>query len=77
MKALKGIDMAFIPMNLPYTMSVEEAAIATIAFEPKIAIPYHYRGKEGLSDVARFKTIVEANSPTVAVQLLNWYPEIK
>ena len=42
MKALKDIDMAFLPMNLPYTMTPEMVADAAIAFKPKILYPYHY-----------------------------------
>lgn len=41
MKALKGIDIAFLPMNLPYTMTPEMVADATLAFRPKILYPYH------------------------------------
>src|SRR5882757_9678350 len=44
MRALKNIDVAFICMNVPYTMTSEEAADAVKAFHPKVAIPYHYRG---------------------------------
>jgi L-ascorbate metabolism protein UlaG (beta-lactamase superfamily) len=42
MKALKDIDVAFLPMNLPYTMSPEMVADAAKAFRPKILYPYHY-----------------------------------
>jgi L-ascorbate metabolism protein UlaG (beta-lactamase superfamily) len=42
MKELKKIDIAFLPMNLPYTMTPEMAADAVKAFEPKIVYPYHY-----------------------------------
>ena len=42
MKALKDIDIAFLPVNLPYTMSPEMAADAARAFRPKILYPYHY-----------------------------------
>jgi gluconolactonase len=42
MKGLKNIDIAFLPMNLPYTMTPEMAADAAKAFEPKILYPYHY-----------------------------------
>ena len=41
MKALKGIDIAFLPMNLPYTMTPEMVADAARAFRPKILYPYH------------------------------------
>jgi L-ascorbate metabolism protein UlaG (beta-lactamase superfamily) len=42
MKKLKRIDIAFLPMNLPYTMTPEMVADAAKAFEPKILYPYHY-----------------------------------
>ena len=42
MKALKNIDVAFLPMNLPYTMTPAMVADAAIAFKPKILYPYHY-----------------------------------
>jgi L-ascorbate metabolism protein UlaG (beta-lactamase superfamily) len=42
MKKLKGIDIAFLPMNLPYTMTPEMFADAANAFKPKILYPYHY-----------------------------------
>ncbi len=42
MKQLKNIDIAFLPMNLPYTMTPEMVADAAKAFQPKILYPYHY-----------------------------------
>ncbi len=66
MKALQNIDVAFVPMNLPYTMDVEHAAEAVKAFKPKIVYPYHY----GESDVNAFKTMVGDASD---VRLLKWY----
>jgi L-ascorbate metabolism protein UlaG (beta-lactamase superfamily) len=42
MKALKGIAVAFLPMNLPYTMTPEMVASAARAFRPAILYPYHY-----------------------------------
>ncbi len=54
MKGLKAIDVAFLPMNLPYTMDVDHAAAAVKDFRPKIVYPYHYSG----SDVNAFKTMV-------------------
>lgn len=74
MRAMRDIDVALVPMNLPYTMSVEEAADAVLAFKPKTVIPYHYRGPGGLADVARFKELLAAGNPDIEVQLLNWYP---
>ena len=42
MKALKGITIAFLPMNLPYTMTPEMVADAALAFRPHVLYPYHY-----------------------------------
>ena len=42
MKQLKNIDIAFLPMNLPYTMTPEMVADAALAFRPRILYPYHY-----------------------------------
>ena len=74
MRALKNIDVAFVCMNLPYTMDVGEAADAVLAFKPKVVYPYHYRGKDGFSDVKRFKELVQAKDPAIEVRLVDWYP---
>jgi L-ascorbate metabolism protein UlaG (beta-lactamase superfamily) len=42
MKDLKNITIAFLPMNLPYTMTPEQVAQAAQAFHPKIVYPYHF-----------------------------------
>lgn len=69
MRALKNIDVAFVCMNLPYTMPPDEAADAVKAFHPKIVIPYHYRG----SDLAVFKKGLEGTG--IEVRELEWYPK--
>jgi L-ascorbate metabolism protein UlaG (beta-lactamase superfamily) len=74
MRALTDVDMAFIPMNLPYTMEVGKAAEAVLEFRPKKAVPYHYRGPDGLSDVNKFKQLVNTGDPSIEVLLLDWYP---
>jgi L-ascorbate metabolism protein UlaG (beta-lactamase superfamily) len=74
MRRLENIDVAFVCMNLPYTMDVAQAASAVNEFKPKIVYPFHYRGKNGLSDVESFKRQVEKESPNVEVRLRNWYP---
>jgi L-ascorbate metabolism protein UlaG (beta-lactamase superfamily) len=74
MRSLKNIDVAFVCMNLPYTMDVKEAASGVLAFKPKVVYPYHYRGKGGLSDVNEFKNLVNAGNPAIEVRLRNWYP---
>ncbi|MFT5890707.1 MAG: L-ascorbate metabolism protein UlaG (beta-lactamase superfamily) [Dokdonia sp.] len=73
MRALKNIDAAFVCMNLPYTMTEVSAADAVLEFAPKTIYPYHYRGTEGLSDVANFKTIVNKGNPAIKVVQLDWY----
>ncbi len=73
MRSLKNIDKAFVCMNLPYTMTVESAASAVLDFNPKNVYPYHYRGTEGLSDVDKFKTLVNQENESIDVILLDWY----
>jgi L-ascorbate metabolism protein UlaG (beta-lactamase superfamily) len=46
MKALEKIDVAFVCMNLPYTMPPSEAVECIAAFKPKVLFPYHYRGSD-------------------------------
>ena len=73
MRALNNIDVAFVCMNLPYTMEVDQAASAVAEFKPAIVYPYHYRGTNGLSDVEKFKTLVNESAPEVEVRLRAWY----
>lgn len=74
MRALQNIDMAFVPMNLPYTMSVEKAADAVLAFKPTKVYPYHFRTPTGFSDVVKFKQLVNAGNSNIEVVQLEWYP---
>jgi len=66
LKTLANIDVAFVPMNLPYTMTPEAAATWVKDFKPKIVYPYHYAE----SDVNKFKTLVGNASD---VRLRKWY----
>ena len=75
MRNLENIDVALIPMNLPYTMPVDQAAEGVLKFQPKKVIPYHYRGKNGLSDVEKFKSLVNSENKNIEVVLMDWYPE--
>ncbi|KAA9339063.1 MBL fold metallo-hydrolase [Hymenobacter busanensis] len=77
MRALKNIDVAFVCMNLPYTMDVQQAAQGVLAFKPGIVYPYHYRGQNGLSDVAAFQKTVNAANKKIDVRLRNWYAGAK
>lgn len=73
MSAIKNIDAAFLCMNLPYTMDVNDAAKATLIVQPKVIYPYHFRGKNGFSDLEKFKTLVAAQNTEIEVRILDWY----
>jgi len=68
MKALRNIDVAFVCMNLPYTMTPGEAAECVNGFKPKIVYPYHY----GQSNLQEFSSAVQG-TPGVEVRLRKWY----
>lgn len=70
-KALKDIDVAFLPMNLPYTMPPPETAACAKAFMPKILYPYHFRGQKTDELVAALK------GTGIDVRVLDWYPSAK
>jgi L-ascorbate metabolism protein UlaG (beta-lactamase superfamily) len=72
LKALKKIDVAFICMNLPYTMTTDEAADLVKAINPKVVIPYHYRAMPA-TDLNAFKAKLEGTK--IDVRLLEWYPK--
>ncbi len=67
MKALKNIAVAFLPMNLPFTMTPEEAAEAAKSVVPRIVYPYHYRG----TDLASFQKALEGSG--IEVRIRDWY----
>ena len=69
MRALKNIDVAFVCMNLPYTMTPAEAADAVKAFHPRVVIPYHDRG----TDTSIFQKDLQGTG--IQVRILNWYPK--
>lgn len=73
MRNLKDIDIAFVCMNLPYTMDINQAADAVLDFKPKIVYPYHYRGKPDMSDTKEFKELVNAKDVNIEVRLRDWY----
>ena len=64
MKALKDIDVAFLPMNLPYTMTPEMVADAARAFRPKVLYPYHY----GETDTAQLVELMK-DEPDIEVRI--------
>lgn len=71
MRALKDIDLAFVCMNLPFTMPAEAAASAVKEFKPKFVYPYHYRGRDGgTQDPQEFANLV---GDAAEVRLGAWY----
>lgn len=66
MKALTGIDIAFLPMNVPYTMTPEMVAHAAGLFSPKILYPYHY----GETDTAKLRKLL-AGETGIEVRVRN------
>ena len=74
MRNLQNIDKAFICMNLPYTMTIHSAANAVLEFKPKQVYPYHYRGNPDVSDVTKFKELVNEGNADIEVIQLDWYP---
>jgi L-ascorbate metabolism protein UlaG (beta-lactamase superfamily) len=64
MKKLTGIDVAFLPMNLPYTMTPEMVADAALSFKPKILYPYHF----GETDTARLVELL-TGAPSIEVRI--------
>ncbi len=67
MAALKNIEAAFLPVNLPFTMTPEEAAAAARAIKPKYLYPYHSRG----SDLSILSKALEGSG--IEVRLRDWY----
>jgi L-ascorbate metabolism protein UlaG (beta-lactamase superfamily) len=66
MKGLKNIDIAFLPMNLPYTMTPEMVADAAKAFKPKILYPYHF----GETDTSKVVNLLKG-TPEIEVRIRN------
>ena len=71
MRALENIDLAFVCMNLPFTMDANAAASAVSEFAPTYVYPYHYRGRDGgTQDPESFAKMVGSE---VEVKFGDWY----
>jgi L-ascorbate metabolism protein UlaG (beta-lactamase superfamily) len=64
MKGLKNIDIAFLPMNLPYTMTPEMVAEGAKVFKPKILYPYHF----GETDTSKVVSLLK-ETPEIEVRI--------
>ena len=75
-KALTNIDVAFLTMNLPYTMPPAEAADCAKAFMPTIVYAYHYRGMGGPTPEENQQAFVAAMKGTAGIEVRtpNFYP---
>jgi L-ascorbate metabolism protein UlaG (beta-lactamase superfamily) len=73
MKRLKNIDAAFIPMNLPYTMTPQEAAVGVRAFKPKVVYPYHFRYPFNQPNDNPQQFVQAMKGSGVQVRVLDWY----
>ena len=72
-RALRDIDVAFLCMNIPYTMTAFEATNCVRAMQPKVVYPYHYRDSSGATtNAAAFKQLLGLG-PGVEVRLRKWY----
>ena len=67
---MRNIDIAFVSMNLPYTMDIYQAASGVLELEPTIMYPYHHRGQ----NIQRFKEIIDWEDKDIEVRLKDWYP---
>jgi L-ascorbate metabolism protein UlaG (beta-lactamase superfamily) len=67
MKKLTGVDIAFLPMNLPYTMTPEMVADAVNMFHPKILYPYHY----GNTDYRELMVLLQNNDIKIRIRKMN------
>ena len=73
MRALQGIDVAFVCMNVPFTMPVDKAANAIGDFRPRVLYPYHYRNQDSsLANLNSFKQQVGTDL-AIEVRLRKWY----
>lgn len=73
MRALTEIDIAFVCMNLPFTMSITDAATAVRAFRPRVVYPYHFRDSSGsLANLTQFRQKVGTDLG-IEVRVRKWY----
>lgn len=71
MRSLENIDLAFVCMNLPFTMDASAAASAVSEFAPTYVYPYHYQGRDdGTQDPEEFASMLEGE---IEVKRGDWY----
>jgi L-ascorbate metabolism protein UlaG (beta-lactamase superfamily) len=70
MLALRDIDIAFLPVNLPYTMTEEQAAGAVRAIRPAIFYPYHYGGTDHKTDLDKLEKLLDGSGVEMRIRPL-------
>ena len=72
-RALRDIDVAFVCMNVPFTMTVTQAASAIRDFRPRVIYPYHYRNSD--NSLANFQTLRKQLGTDLGIELRlrAWY----
>ena len=64
MRSIKDIDVAFLPCNLPFTMTPEQCAKAAKMFMPKVLFPYHY----GKTEIQQVVSLLEGSGVEVRIR---------
>ena len=73
MRTLSNIDVAFVPMNIPFTMAVSNAANIVRDFRPKVVYPYHFRNQDGtFANLSDFKQRL-GQDLAIEARLRKWY----
>jgi L-ascorbate metabolism protein UlaG (beta-lactamase superfamily) len=72
-RALTDIDVAFLCMNTPFTMTANEATNSVRAFRPKVVYPYHYRNQSGTTTNAAYFKQILGTDLGIEVRLRTWY----
>jgi L-ascorbate metabolism protein UlaG (beta-lactamase superfamily) len=73
MRALQNIDVAFVCMNVPFTMSITQASSAVRAFRPRVIYPYHFRNQDNsFADLNAFRQQV-GRDQGIEVRVRTWY----
>lgn len=72
-RALSNIDVAFLCMNTPFTMTPNEATNVVRSMRPGVVYPYHYRNSSGTTTNAAYFKQVLGTDAGIEVRLRKWY----
>src|SRR5262249_46951773 len=71
-RSIPNIDVAFLCMNLPFTMTVKDATNVVTEMQPKVVYPYHYQENGATANAASFKRLLRTDLG-IEVRLRKWY----